>query len=833
MVNSAKQPSFSSAGSADSITPKSGLDPLRDQLESFPALYARTHRFSIGVPRNLQFADFDRRLLYLRSANGEEPTLGLWRLDLETGEESLLASPELIHPDANTTELPPAERARRERARESASGIVSYSLDRSGRRACFALGGELFVVDTAGGDINALEVAGPVFDPRLSPDGRFVAYVSAGSSSSEPDLENSLRLVEVDAPGSDRPLAADPDPLIGFGRAEFVAAEEMQRSRGFWWSPDSDRLLVARVDENLVSEWWVNDPAHPDRPPTSFRYPAAGSVNAGVNLLVVDLDGTRRKVNWTDAHHYEYLANVVWSSGRPPLVVRQTRDQLEVSIAEVDLDSLTLKPIRTIQEDTWVELIPSSPTWCRRGLLTIEDLVPLHQPGVPDAHPGCRALLLNGRAMTDDRINVKSIVGVIGDHAIISAWTEPSESHLFLVPLDGDDTGQTGRPAGRPGDEVEQLAGVPDPIALTTNPGVYQSVLGRGDGTDEFELFGGVVEDDVAGTGSSPGGLFDHEADDDPLFGRRMVVMAARPASDGTEVAVRAFDRNHTLGPPTAFVEDLSLRPPIKATPLFMKLGADRLESALFLPTDFTGDRMLPVLLDPYGGPHAQRVVKAHSPHLVSQWFADHGFVVLVTDGRGTPGRGPRWERRVWGDLAGPVLEDQLAALDAAAAEFEFLDLNRVAIRGWSFGGYLAALAVLRRPDRFHAAIAGAPVTDWRLYDTHYTERYLGHPGEFPRHYEATDLTAEAEALQRPLMLIHGLVDDNVVAAHTLRLSTALLAAGRPHQVLPLSGVTHMTPQSAVAENLLRLQLRFLQDSLPEPVGNGPDSFDPLTLSIS
>ena len=137
-----------------------------------------------------------------------------------------------------------------------------------------------------------------------------------------------------------------------------------------------------------------------------------------------------------------------------------------------------------------------------------------------------------------------------------------------------------------------------------------------------------------------------------------------------------------------------------------------------------------------------------------------------------------------------------------------------MAIRGWSFGGYLAALAVLRRPDVFHAAIAGAPVTEWRLYDTHYTERYLGDPDLDPEPYDRTSLLRDAHRLERSLLLVHGLADDNVVAAHTLQLSSALLAAGRPHQVLPLSGVTHMTPQEVVAENLLLVQLAFLRQAL-------------------
>ncbi len=157
--------------------------------------------------------------------------------------------------------------------------------------------------------------------------------------------------------------------------------------------------------------------------------------------------------------------------------------------------------------------------------------------------------------------------------------------------------------------------------------------------------------------------------------------------------------------------------------------GERRIATAVLLPHEHDGSP-LPVLLDPYGGPHAARVVRAHNAHLTSQWFADQGFAVVVADGRGTPGRGAEWERAIHHDLATPVLDDQIAALQHAAEEHGVLDLDRVAIRGWSFGGYLAALAVLRRPDVFHAAIAGAPVTEWRLYDTHYTERYLGDPGD-------------------------------------------------------------------------------------------------------
>ncbi len=219
--------------------------------------------------------------------------------------------------------------------------------------------------------------------------------------------------------------------------------------------------------------------------------------------------------------------------------------------------------------------------------------------------------------------------------------------------------------------------------------------------------------------------------------------------------------------------------------------------------------------MDPYGGPHAQRVLASARAFLEAQWLADQGFCVVVSDGRGTPGRGHAWERAVLHEFATVTLDDQVAALEAVAEAYpDDVDTTRVGITGWSYGGYLSALAVLKRPDVFHAAVAGAPVTEWRLYDTCYTERYLGDPRMQPEVYDRNSLLPLAPRLERPLMIIHGLADDNVVAAHTLQLSSALLAAGRPHTVLPLSGVTHMTPQEVVAENLKLLQVQFLKDHL-------------------
>ncbi len=709
----------------------------------FPAQYARTRRFSLGAPRTITVAGRGRFVYFLRATQGDDPLLCLWALDPVTGSETLLADPRNLLGDA-TTELPTAERTRRERARESGAGIVDFSTSADGTAIAFALNGELFL--HRDGVTQALEATVGVFDPRVDPTGTAVAYVA----------DDALHLIELDESGTDaaptRVLASDPDPLISWGKAEFVAAEEMDRARGFWWSPDGAQLMIARVDNSSVDAWWIADPANPQNPPQEIRYPAAGTANAAVELWLFDRAGERRAIDWSDGGAFEYLNQVVWVADHAPLIVRATRDQRTMSIAAVDSATGALTEVRRITDDIWVEGFPGSPAWFGEHLLTIEDRYDL-----VDASGGRRALCVDGVPLDTPGAQIRSIIGTTSaGHIVVSAWTEPTEVHVGAIDIG---------PAGLGNSAVTD----PTISWITTDVGVH----------------GGALAGDV------------------------LAITSASPDTPGSVVSVRTVTETSR----DLFLQTFVETPCITPRPQWHGSGSE-LRSALFMPSDHDGVSKLPVLLDPYGGPHAQRVLKSHNAHLVSQWFADQGFAVLVTDGRGTPGRGPVFERAVFGDLAQPVLDDQLEALDRVAAAVGLLDLARVGIRGWSFGGYLAALAVLRRPDRVHAAVAGAPVTTWHLYDTHYTERYLGHPGVNPEHYDRTDLILEASALSRPLLLVHGLADDNVVAAHTLRFSSALLARGRVHSVLPLSGVTHMNSQVATAANLLLMELEFLTAAL-------------------
>ncbi len=297
-------------------------------------------------------------------------------------------------------------------------------------------------------------------------------------------------------------------------------------------------------------------------------------------------------------------------------------------------------------------------------------------------------------------------------------------------------------------------------------------------------------------------------------------------ASRGGPVVVldSRTERGHTTtllrdGVPAGRIASLAEVPVLAPRITWLHAGAARIRTALLLPSWYEpGAGPLPVLLSPYGGHGMQLVVRAGGWSMVeAQWFAESGFAVVVADGRGTPGRGPVWEKAFHGDKLTPALEDQIVALRAVAAFNPDLDLGRVAIRGWSYSGYLAAAAVLREPEVFHAAVAGASPFDARLYDAHWHERLLGHPDECPDNYDRCSLIAEAPRLRRPLLLIHGLADDNVVAAHTLRMSSALLAAGRPHSVLPLSHATHAVARQDALVGMLTHQRDFLRDALGVP----------------
>ncbi|MFE7188538.1 prolyl oligopeptidase family serine peptidase [Kitasatospora sp. NPDC057541] len=717
--------------------------------DTFPRQYARTLRYTVGAPRSFSVAPDGSRVVFLRSL----PQSSAGGTPKGSGRANLLWTLDTATGEERIAADPVVLLGGGE---EDLSPAEKARRERSREGSAGIVG---YALDGAG------RLAAFALSGRL-----FVADLVAGTATELPaegplldprpspdgthvayaTTSGELRLIRVDGTG-DRALARPDGPNVTWGQAEFIAQEEMGRDRGHWWSPDGDRLLVERADDTPVHRWWIADPANPDREPAEVAYPAAGTADAEVGLWLFGLDGTRTEVVW-DREAFPYLARAHWSKGGVPLLLVQSRDQRVQRTLGLDVATGATEVLHEERDDVWLELFQGVPAWTPDGrLVRISD------------ESGARSLVIGDHTATGPDLHLRSVLAVTAEEVFFTASggaaeTDPEPGWVAVGRISHD------------GKRLSWESANGRPFTSVTTAVHAAGVTVRA-----------TAEPDLPGT----------------------LVQVARDLPEGVVVD------------DVAVIASYAETPVITARPVFRFAGERRIPAAVFLPTGYDRGRdgLLPVLMDPYGGPHGQRVVQAHNPHLNSQWFADQGFAVVVADGRGTPGRGPAWEKSIHHDFAGATLDDQADALRALAEEFP-LDLGRVAIRGWSYGGYLAALAVLRRPDVFHAAVAGAPVTDWRLYDTHYTERYLGHPAEHPEVYDANSLTGYAAGLERPLMIIHGLADDNVVAAHTLRLSSALLAAGRPHTVLPLSGVTHMTPQEEVAENLLLLQVDFVKKSL-------------------
>jgi dipeptidyl-peptidase-4 len=585
--------------------------------------FARSRRFLLGRPRDVAFVP--GRLLFLRSLAADDPVCGLWSLSLTTGQERLLADPrELL--GGRDEDIPAAELRRRERMRETGRGIVAYSLGAGGALAAFALSGRLFTCDTVTGLTREVPVAWPCVDPQLSPDATAAACLSGPA----------LRVTRLD--GQLITELSDPDPEVSLGAAEFGAAEEMSRHHGYWWSPDSSRLLVCRVSEHDVATWWLGDPSDAAGEPARQRYPFAGTANPRVTLLLAGLDGRTVPVD-QPGDELPYLLDARWDGAGRPLLALSTRDHGRAEIRAVDPASGATTLLRADTDQDWLELTPGTPRWLPGGGL-------LHTGNSADT----RRLMIDGEPVTPPGLQVLSVAGVSDGRVVFGAATEPTERHVYRLDL-----------VSR---QVTRLTGIPGVHAAT-----------------------------VAG----------------PL----LAISSETADDDGLTVRVLDGDRE-------AGVAGSLPQPAFPPRVTFLAAGQRELRTAVILPRDEVRPAgPLPVLMDPYGGPLSQRVLRARRLFYEPQWLADQGFAVIVADGRGSPARGPRWERAFRFDVATAALDDQLAALEHVVRQYPGeLDPARVAIRGWSFGGYLAALAVLRRPDVFAAAIAGAPVSEWRWYDS-------------------------------------------------------------------------------------------------------------------
>ena len=839
----------------------SETNDVNDAIKHFPRLRARTLRFGCGAPRSAQTVGDGSRALFLRSDGPEDLVTALWLSWFdESGEhhETKLADPrELLGATADSEDVPAEEKARRERAREGGTGIVGYSADDDGNRIVFTINGRLFLTDidwndeTGAPEPHTRELAGewldedpamytPVLNPRIAPDGEHVLYTTGSY----------LMLVDIGGELGDRITAVygvsvedeDGNPAENtwkIGLAEFVAGEEMDRYDGFWWAPDSQHVLFESFDTADEPTWYISDPADPEKPDAGRRYPRALTRNADVYLTVITLafDENDRyagitgnaDVDW-DREAYEYVAAVNWRRGHDPLVLvqnrRQTRDQvLEVA---VEADGAALGATRVLEEhanEQWIDLVHGTPAYTPDGRLVCS---------LNDMATDTNRLTMDGRPFTPAGWNVRTVLAVTDEDVLAVVQRAP-----------------------------EIASEVPDAWAGSGAASDAESLFGGHDARS-FDVVSMGYDGTITPVTTDPGqwtasrgerGIVVSGRDMRSARARMRHIVTRRAVGGVTDavIAANTSDAANTTDITAADITSTAAEPGFTPNVTFTRLGEHRLYTAIIAPSPsspYAHADKLPVLMKPYGGPGFQQVVASQSFYWEGQWWADQGFLVVTADGRGTTGRGPAWDREIFEDMKDVTLADQVEAVNAlpeavarlnadvesraaqpaagdqADAEnhppalratsrqreaIPMPDLDKVCMIGWSYGGFLSALAVLDAPNVFKAACAGAPPTDWTLYDTHYTERYLGLD---PDVYYRNGIVQDAPKLERPLMLIHGFADDNVTIAHSLRLSQALMAAGRPHTFLPLTGITHMTNDETVAENLLTLQRDFLRDAL-------------------
>lgn len=717
----------------------------------------QTDNFTLGRPFQVRPLPDGRTVLYLKSPpDGRKADL--MAFDLETKKESvLLSAQDLLGGDEE--DLSPAEKARRERQRIKTAGFVSFAVSENGKRILTKLSGRLYLYDREQKVAAPLDLPeGNLIDPRLSPDGRWVGFVR----------DHDLFAAKISGPiRANRPVRVQVQRLtkggnerVTYGLAEFVAQEEMGRMHGYWWSRDSRRLVYQVTDHRPVESFTIADAAHPERAPLTFPYPRPGKNNVKVRLEAIDRDGkNRQRIDW-DTKAYPYLARVQWGpKGRLAILV-QSRDQHRQAFLRVRKDGLTV-PMHEETDSTWLNLRSSTPRWLPSGdgYLYATEEGGGWQLELHRPKKGKSGGLAERRVVVPASAGFEELLHVDeSGQVFFSGGEDPTQLHVFRTRI-------------QPGTKIRRL---------TESNGMHHAVFSE-DG--------------------------------------RLMAVTETSLSDMPRTSVTRLNDRGRPGRAVEIPSDAAAPPFLPRIELVPPERAGGFHAMLVRPRNFEPERKYPVILYVYGGPHVNVVTRAAHRYFLQQYMADNGFVVVSLDGRGTPRRGRDFERAVDQRFHDVPLTDQVQGLEALAARHSELDLDRVGVYGWSFGGYMAALAVLERPDLFKVGVAGAPVTDWLYYDTHYTERYLGVPSEDAEPYRASSLVAKADQLQRPLLLIHGIADDNVYFAHTLLLADALFAAGKDFDLLPLVGLTHQVANPDVRLTLYERILRHIQNGLASSEG--------------
>lgn len=686
-----------------------------------------------SAPRNLKLSPDGQRVSFLRGSEKDQNTLDLWEYHVPSKATRLLVAAQDL--TGGNEQLSDEEKARRERQRLAGlSGIIEYQWSDDGKQLMFPLNGAIYVyrldAKDAADKVRQLTRAEDGFatDPKFSPKGGYISFVR----------DQDLYVVDL-KDGSTRALTSDGAGTISNGMAEFVAQEEMNRDTGYWWAPDDSAIAYARIDEAPVPierrfEIYADRTAVIEQ-----RYPAAGKANVLIDIYVRGLAADAKPVKMDlGAERDIYVARVDWlPDAKAVAIQRQSRDQRRLDLLIADRQDGRAQSILTETSQTWINLhhnlrfLPKGEGFVWSSEASGHRHLALHAMDgkkIRDLTQG--PWVVDQLLALDVRKRLVYFAANAGD---------VREKHVFVQSLDTRNPGSVRR--------------------LSALQGWHEAVFSK-----DASVYVNTWSDEM-----TPPQVRLHRA-------------------DGSEIAVLEANR---------VVEGHPYHPYLKShqRPEYGTLEAadgQLLHYRVIKPKDFDPAKRHPVFLRVYGGPHVQYVQRRWDERwgLFDQVMAQRGYVVYSLDNRGSDRRGVAFESPIHRNMGGPEVEDQMVGV-RWLKEQPWVDPQRIGVFGWSYGGYMTLMMLAKHSAELAAGVSVAPVSEWRLYDTHYTERYMDHPAQYAAAYDQAALFAHIDGLKSPLFLIHGMADDNVLFTHSTQVMQALQERGVQFDLMTYPGGKH------------------------------------------
>ena len=712
-----------------SSEPAANIDPAQLTLER---LYAEP---ALGgqPPLSMKLSPDSSRVTFLRGKLENSFALDLWSYDIRSKKTALLVDSAKITGTPET--VSEEEKSRRERMRiASLSGIVEYYFSTDGQQLLFPLSGSLYLYNLKTARVQTLTDVkdGPVSDPKFSPKGQFVSFVRAGNLYALELATKRLIALSTDGGGS-----------VAYGTAEFVAQEEMNRFTGYWWAPDERSVAMQRYDEAkvpLAKRFEI----YADRTEVvEQRYPAAGQTNALVELFVVLIAAPEKPVKVDLGSNSDiYLARVNWLPDSARVAVqRQSRDQKTLDLLFCDAKTGAANKVLTEYSNAFVNL--------NHALTFLKSAPEFIWASERSGFNHLYRYDLTGKllgAVTQGDWLVDTLLRVDEDKktAYFSGnLNDAMQMQTFAVALDGKSP----------------------PRQLTKGAGTHVSTFSE-DAKQFLDTYSDLL---------MPPQVRLHKAD-----GSVQAVLDANEVKAGH--ALFPYQKN-LIAPEYGSLNNGEQVSPNR------RHGKHALSYRIYKPSHFDPKKRYPALVYTYGGPHVQ-VLQRKFGDLLPQVFAQQGYVVFSLDNRGSARRGAKFEAAIYRQMGGPDVADQLAGIRWLGTQ-SYVDKARIGVYGWSYGGYMTLQILTQGGDLVKAGAAGAPVTDWALYDTHYTERYMATPSDNAAGYKAATVATHLDGLRARLLLIHGMADDNVLFTNSTTLMSELQTRGVAFDLMTYPGMRH------------------------------------------